>query len=77
VILRDAEHVRKWRTERLKAGPKCAKPFGPVTVAKRYRLLRAILNTAVRDKRLNWPSSTVYGRTHRSGALARADGETV
>jgi integrase len=48
----EEEHVRKWRAEQLKAGPKCAKPFGPVTVAKGYRLLRAILNTAVRDKRL-------------------------
>ncbi|GAB3989922.1 site-specific integrase [Actinoallomurus acanthiterrae] len=46
------EHVRKWRAERLKAGPKRAKPFGPVTVAKGYRLLRAVLNTAMRDKRI-------------------------
>ena len=46
------EHVRKWRAARLKAGPKSDPPFGPVTVAKGYRLLRAVLNTAVRDKRI-------------------------
>lgn len=46
------EDVRKWRAERLKSGPKSLPPFGPVTVAKGYRLLRAILNTAVRDKRI-------------------------
>ncbi|PRX92122.1 tyrosine-type recombinase/integrase [Allonocardiopsis opalescens] len=36
--------VRKWRTARLKG------KVGRVTVAKAYRLLRAILNTAVRDE---------------------------
>ena len=46
------ETVRKWRTARLKAGPSSKPPFGPVTVAKAYRLLRAVLNTAVNDKRL-------------------------
>ena len=46
------ENVRKWRTARLKAGPSSDPPFGPVTVAKAYRLLRAILNTAANDKRL-------------------------
>ncbi|WP_242454080.1 tyrosine-type recombinase/integrase [Bailinhaonella thermotolerans] len=35
--------VRKWRTRLLDAGT------GPVTVAKAYRLLKAILNTAVDD----------------------------
>ncbi|MGH3501276.1 MAG: tyrosine-type recombinase/integrase [Nocardioidaceae bacterium] len=36
-------HVRRWRRERLDAG------VGAVTVAKAYRLLRAIMNTAVED----------------------------
>ncbi len=39
------ETVRKWRAARLKAGPSSEPLFGPVTVAKAYRLLRAILNT--------------------------------
>ena len=41
--------VRRWRKERLDAGPHAARPFGPVTVAKAYRLLHAIMNTAVED----------------------------
>lgn len=41
--------VRLWRKERLAAGPRQARPFGPVTVAKAYRLLHAILNTAADD----------------------------
>ncbi|MGX7669109.1 tyrosine-type recombinase/integrase [Plantactinospora sp. DSM 117369] len=36
--------LRKWRRELLDAG------VGPVTVAKAYRLLRSILNTAVSDR---------------------------
>lgn len=46
------EHVRFWRAARLKAGPASEPPFGPVTVAKAYRLRRAILNTALHDKRI-------------------------
>ena len=46
------ETVRKWRAARLKAGPSSKPSFGPVTVAKAYRLLRAVLNTAVNDKRI-------------------------
>ncbi|WP_449062397.1 tyrosine-type recombinase/integrase [Planomonospora algeriensis] len=37
-------HVRKWRKTLLDSG------VGPVTVAKAYRLLKAILNTAVEDR---------------------------
>ncbi|MDA2809057.1 tyrosine-type recombinase/integrase [Nocardiopsis sp. RSe5-2] len=37
-------HVRKWRTARRKS------KVGKTTVAKAYRLMRAILNTAVRDE---------------------------
>ena len=62
------EHVRKWRAERLKAGPKAKKPFGPVTVAKRYRLLRAILNTAVRDKRIKENPCQIEGADKGSSA---------
>ncbi|WP_246503115.1 N-terminal phage integrase SAM-like domain-containing protein [Nonomuraea muscovyensis] len=36
-------HIRKWRKARLDEG------IGPVTVAKAYRLLKAIFNTAVED----------------------------
>jgi len=41
--------VRRWRKERLSAGPRQAHPFVPVTVAKAYRLLHAIMTTAVED----------------------------
>jgi integrase len=44
--------VRRWRKERLDAGPRQARPFGPVTVAKAYRLLHAIMATAVDDGRI-------------------------
>ena len=46
--IRDAD-VRRWRKERLDAGPRQARPFGPVTVAKAYRLLHGIMTTAVED----------------------------
>jgi integrase len=46
------EDVRAWRAAQFRTGPQQERPFGPVTVAKAYRLLRAILNTAVRDKRI-------------------------
>ncbi|MFI6811936.1 tyrosine-type recombinase/integrase [Nonomuraea sp. NPDC050328] len=36
-------HIRKWRKQRLDDG------VGPVTVAKAYRLLKSIFNTAVSD----------------------------
>jgi integrase len=42
--------VRRWRKERLSVGPDNDPPFGPVTVAKAYRLLRAVLNTAADDE---------------------------
>ena len=48
VDLRDIREsdIRSWRKERLTAGPKQERPFGPVTVAKAYRLL----NTATDDR---------------------------
>jgi integrase len=44
--------IRRWRKERLTTGPIQERPFGPVTVAKVYRLLHAILATAVEDGRI-------------------------
>jgi integrase len=44
--------IRRWRKERLTAGPSQERPFGPITVAKAYRLLHAILTTAVEDGRV-------------------------
>jgi hypothetical protein len=41
--------VRRWRKDRLSAGPKQARPFGPVTVTKPYRLMHDIMTTAVED----------------------------
>lgn len=46
------DDIRRWRKERLGAGPKQARPFGPVTVAKAYRLLHGIVATAVDDGRI-------------------------
>ena len=46
----DEVTVRRWRKERLEAGKKAERPFGPVTVAKAYRLLHAIFETAVEDR---------------------------
>src|SRR5258708_3675834 len=42
--------VRRWRKERLDIGSRAQRPFGPVTVAKAYRLLHAIFETAVDDQ---------------------------
>jgi integrase len=42
--------IRRWRKERIDAGPAATRPFGPVTVAKAYRLLHAIMETAVDDE---------------------------
>ncbi len=46
--IREAD-VRRWRKERLDFGPCQGRPFGPVTVAKAYRLLHAVMSTAVDD----------------------------
>jgi integrase len=48
----DEVTVRRWRKERLEAGPKAERPFGPVTVAKAYRLLHAIFETAAEEDRI-------------------------
>jgi integrase len=37
----DESAVRRWRKERLDGGPHAERPFGPVTVAKAYRLMHA------------------------------------
>ena len=49
--IREAD-VRRWRKERLRTGSQQERPFGPVTVAKAYRLLHTIMNTAVEDGRI-------------------------
>jgi integrase len=41
--------IRRWRKQRLDVGASQTRPFGPVTVAKAYRLLHAIMTTAVED----------------------------
>jgi integrase len=41
--------IRRWRKERLAAGQCQSRPFGPIVVAKAYRLLHAIMTTAVDD----------------------------
>jgi integrase len=46
----DEAAVRRWRKERLDTGARAQRPFGPVTVAKAYRLLHAIFQTAVDDQ---------------------------
>ena len=46
----DEPTVRRWRKERLDTGSHAERPFGPVTVAKAYRLLHAILATAADDQ---------------------------
>jgi integrase len=48
----DEAAVRRWRKQRPSAGQQAERPFGPVTVAKAYRLLHAIFTTAVEDDRL-------------------------
>ncbi len=48
----DESVIRRWRKERLEAGKTATRPFGPVTVAKAYRLLHAILTTAVEEDRI-------------------------
>jgi len=44
--------VRRWRKDRLAAGPRHERPFGAVTVAKAYRLLHSVMNTAVEDGKI-------------------------
>jgi hypothetical protein len=45
----DEAAVRRWRKERLDSGRIAPRKFGPVTVAKAYRLLHVILETAADD----------------------------
>ncbi len=48
----DESAVRRWRKERLEAGKTARRKFGPVTVAKAYRLLHAIFTTAAEEDRI-------------------------
>lgn len=45
----DVAAVRRWRKSRIQAGSVAKRPFGPVTVAKAYRLLHAIFETAAKE----------------------------
>jgi integrase len=46
----DEAAIRRWRKERLDTGSRGQRRFGPITVAKAYRLLHAIFETAVADQ---------------------------
>jgi integrase len=46
--IREAD-IPRWRKKCLDTGRRQARSFGPVTVAKAYRMLHAIMNTAVED----------------------------
>jgi integrase len=48
----DQATVRRWRKARLHAGSTAKRPFGLVTVAKAYRLLHAIFETAAEEDRI-------------------------
>jgi integrase len=48
----DEAGVRRWRKEQLETGSTAKHPFGPVTVAKAYRLLHAIFETAAEEDRI-------------------------
>lgn len=48
----DVAAVRRWRKSRMQAGSVAERPFGPVTVAKAYRLLHAIFETAAEEDRV-------------------------
>jgi hypothetical protein len=60
--------IRRWRKERLTTGPTQKRPFGPVTVAKVYRLLHAIL--AMRRRRA---AARRRARARARRARARSD----
>jgi len=70
----DEAAIRRWRKERLDAGPKAKRPFGPVTRAKAYRLLHAIFETASEEVRRRSHHSAQSVPDHRgwSGRVRRA-----
>jgi integrase len=57
----DEATVRRWRKARLDAGLTARHPFGPVTVAKAYRLLHAIFETAEEDRFIPRNPCTIKG----------------
>lgn len=57
----DQAAVRSWRAAWLKAGPTAKHPFGPTTVAKAYRLLHAILETAEEDRAISRNPCNIKG----------------
>ena len=62
-VIRETD-VRRWRKGRLAAGPQQKRPFGPVTVAKAYRLLHSIKNTAVEDGKIRRNPCRIKGAGH-------------
>lgn len=56
------QHVRRWRKQLLDAGT------STVTVAKAYRLFRAILNTAVGDRLIRRNPCQIKGAGHESSS---------
>jgi integrase len=69
----DQAAVRSWRAAWLKSGPTAKHPFGPVTVAKAYRLLHTILETAEEDGFITRNPCTIKG----AGKEHSAERETV
>ena len=65
--------VRRWRKERLAAGPRQQRPFGPVTVAKAYRLHAR--DHEHRDRRRAHPPEPVPHQGGGLRGLARAAGD--
>jgi integrase len=57
----DQAAIRRWRKVRLEAGASAKYPFGPVTVAKGYRLLHAILETAEEDRLISRNPCNIKG----------------
>ena len=60
--------IRRWRKERLEAGAKRRKKFGPVTVAKAYGLLHAVHSktAAEEDRILSATRATSTGQARKS-----------
>jgi hypothetical protein len=70
----DEAAIRRWRKERLDTGPKAGRPFGPVFVAKAYRLRHAIFETASEQDRIipRNPCRIIGDHRGGSGRIRRA-----
>ena len=67
----DEAAVRRWRKERLDTGRHAGRPFGPVTIAKAYRLLHAIFETATDDQIIRRNPCRIDGAGKEESAEAR------